>query len=161
MTTSRTTILSEIFEAERISDGTLGYFQERLLNEFHNVILEEFVRQENEKRITRATLARRIGRKPEQITRWLAVGGNWTVKTISDLVTAMHGQLRVQFVPLQAASTGAQEEGEDDIKDWLGTLGARHVGQSPILRLPDHRRGPSNQEPVIVPTVGGRGRAAA
>jgi hypothetical protein len=51
--------------------------------------LSEFARQEREDKITKAELARRIGRKPEQITRWLGSSGNWTLDTISDLLLGM------------------------------------------------------------------------
>jgi hypothetical protein len=44
----------------------LAYFRERLRNRLHQLVLREFVKQEDAG-LTRAELARRIGRKPEQV----------------------------------------------------------------------------------------------
>jgi DNA-binding phage protein len=97
MTISRTTIFSEILSAERISDGALVYLRQRLRNRLHNLVLEEFIKRENAGTLTKADLARRIGKRPEQITRWLGVSGNWTLDTISDLLAAMGGELEPAF----------------------------------------------------------------
>jgi DNA-binding phage protein len=133
MTTSQNSILSEVVQAERISEGTFAYFQERLQNELHNVILEEFSRLENTGEMTRAKLARRIGRAPEQVTRWLGVGGNWTVDTISRLVTAMRGQLRIEFLPLREASSVRPTEEDSAL---LGVIQGMTTGKQPAIEMP-------------------------
>lgn len=90
MTTSQeNSFLSEIQSGEPIPVAKLAYFRGRLSNRIHALVLEEFARLENEKKITRAELARRIARKPEQITRWLGTPGNWTFDTFSDLLLGM------------------------------------------------------------------------
>ena len=50
----------------------------------YEAVIKEFL----ESGVTKAELARRIGRKPEQITRWLGAPGNWTLDTVSDLLLA-------------------------------------------------------------------------
>lgn len=90
MTTSQpTSFLSEILSAAQIPIGKLAYFRARLSNRIHELVLAEFVRLEREGKINRAKLARRIGRKPEQVTRWLGASGNWTIETFSDLMLGM------------------------------------------------------------------------
>lgn len=81
--------LSEILEGEKIPLGKLAYFRERLRNQLYELVITEFLDQEKTKNLTRAELARRIGRRPEQITRWLGAPGNWTIDTVSDLMLAM------------------------------------------------------------------------
>jgi len=90
MTTSQaTSFLSEILNGEPIPIGKLAYFRARLSNRIHELVLAEFVRLERERKINKAELARRLGRKPEQVTRWLGAAGNWTIETLSDLMLGM------------------------------------------------------------------------
>lgn len=89
MTTSQTSFLSEILSGQPIPIGKLAYFRARLSNKIHELVLSEFMRLEQENKITKAELARRIGRKPEQVTRWLGAPGNWTSETFSDLLLGM------------------------------------------------------------------------
>lgn len=72
-----------------IPHGMLAYFRARLSNRIHELVLSEFAAREREDTLTRSDLARKIRRKPEQITRWLGSSGNWTLDTISDLLLAM------------------------------------------------------------------------
>jgi hypothetical protein len=89
MNTSPTTpFLSEILNGETIPLGKLAYFRQRLLNRFYDLILGEFLKQE-QSGLTKAEVARRIGRRPEQVTRWLGAPGNWTLETVSDLSLAI------------------------------------------------------------------------
>ena len=86
----QTPISSEVPDAGiEFSIGVLAYFRGRLSNRVHELVLSEFAAQEREGKINRAELARRIGRKPEQITRWLGTSGNWTLETLSDLLLGM------------------------------------------------------------------------
>lgn len=90
MTTSQpTSFLSEILSAGRIPVGKLAYFRARLSNRLHEIVLMVFAKLEQEGKINKAELARRIGRKPEQVTRWLGAPGNWTIETVSDLLLGM------------------------------------------------------------------------
>jgi hypothetical protein len=89
-TYQQTPISSEAKDAETaISHGMLAYFRGRLSNKIHELVLTEFAEQEKEGKTSRAELARRIRRKPEQITRWLGSPGNWTLDTFSDLLLGM------------------------------------------------------------------------
>lgn len=88
MTTSPTPLfISELESGEPLSEGTLAYFRERQRNRIHDLVLGEFLKSG----ISKAAFARRIGRKPEQITRWLAAPGNWELDTISDFLLAISG----------------------------------------------------------------------
>jgi hypothetical protein len=72
-------------EDEPIPRGMLGYFEARLSGLVHQAMLMLFARLERSKSFTRRDFARRIGRKPEQITRWFAYPGNLTLATVSDI----------------------------------------------------------------------------
>jgi hypothetical protein len=67
--------------------------------------LSEFARQESENETSRADLARRIGRKPEQITRWLGSPGNWTLDTVSDLLLGMGLELGLSIKSISGEQT--------------------------------------------------------
>jgi hypothetical protein len=91
MTTSpKTPFLSEVLDGEKkIPPGKLAYFRERFRDHLYEVVVTDFLKKEAAGNLTRAQLARRIGRRPEQITRWLAAPGNWTLETVSDLMLAI------------------------------------------------------------------------
>lgn len=86
-TSQATPFLSEVLEAEVIPEPYLAYFRARLSNRLHELVLSTFLKVE--KHLSRADLAKRVGRKPEQITRWFASPGNWTLDTVSDLLIGM------------------------------------------------------------------------
>lgn len=67
--------------------GTLGYFQARNRSRIYEAVLQEFLQSG----ITQAALARRLGKRPEQINRLLGAPGNWTLDTVSDLLFAISG----------------------------------------------------------------------
>src|SRR5690349_20959525 len=104
MTTSQTSFLSEVLRGEAIPSSKLAYFRGRLANRIHELVLQEFARQEAQGRISRAELARRIDRKPEQVTRWLGSPGNWTLETVSDLLLGMQAELSVGITSLSDVS---------------------------------------------------------
>lgn len=90
MTTSQpATFLSEVISGVPIPPEKLGYFRGRFSNRLHELLLDLFVELERAGKITRASLARRIGKAPEQITRWLGAPGNLTLDTVSDLFLGM------------------------------------------------------------------------
>jgi len=100
MTTSQTSTLSEKLMETPISVGTLAYFRERLRIGLHEMVFLEFRKQERDGRLTKAELARRLGKRPEQITRWLGAPGNWTLDTVSDLLLGMGSEPTFKVVPL-------------------------------------------------------------
>jgi len=85
MTTLQTALLSEPVKGERIPIGKRAYFRAQLSNRLHELVLDEFARLEQEKKMTRRELALRIDKDPSQITNYLSAPGNWTIDTISDL----------------------------------------------------------------------------
>ncbi|WP_416242631.1 hypothetical protein ACLSSQ_10435 [Azospira sp. APE16] len=95
MTTQTTISQPTLCSSNAISDtpplsvGVLAYFRGRLSNRIHELVLAEFLAQEREGKTTRSCLARRIRRKPEQVTRWFGSPGNWTLDTLSDLLIGM------------------------------------------------------------------------
>jgi hypothetical protein len=79
-------MLSELASGAHVPPEKLAYFQERTRNRLHAYILNKFIEKEIAGVLSRAELARRIGRKPEVISRMLGAPGNWTIGTISDLL---------------------------------------------------------------------------
>jgi len=78
------------------------------------LVVTEFLKQEQESGLTRAEVARRIGRKPEQITRWLGAPGNWTVETVSDLLLAISkAEPAIGLSPLEG-----RHERNFELPDW-------------------------------------------
>ncbi len=91
MNISRTPILNEVLDnLATIPEDTYDYFQERQKGRLYDKIIRGFWEKEKEG-FSRAQLARRMNKRPEQITRILAAPGNWTLDTISDLVLAIYG----------------------------------------------------------------------
>ena len=73
-----------------IPPEVLAYFRASLRDQFHDLVLQEFVSQKAlDPDLTQAIIARRVGKRPEQINRWLGSSGNWTVDTLSDLLLAI------------------------------------------------------------------------
>ena len=94
--------LSEVLSGDKIPLGTLSYFRERFRDRLYDIVMEEFFKQEEETGLKRAEIARRIGRRPEQITRWFGAPGNWTLETVSDLLLAIaKSEPDVHLRPLQ------------------------------------------------------------
>ena len=90
MNTSRKKpFLSEVLKGDKIPLGTLSYFRERFRDRLYDLVMEEFLKRGMESGLTRADVARRIGRRPEQVTRWFGAPGNWTLETVSDLLLAV------------------------------------------------------------------------
>jgi hypothetical protein len=80
----------------------LAYFRERFRDRLYELVVTEFMKKERSGELTRSELAKRIGRKPEQITRWLGAPGNWTIETVSDLLLAISkSELNFQLSPLE------------------------------------------------------------
>ncbi|WP_070152581.1 helix-turn-helix domain-containing protein [Sphingobium phenoxybenzoativorans] len=99
MTTSLTPLQQAISEPE-ISKFWLGYMQEEFRAEVRDKLLEVFSTAKFSDGFTKADLARKSGKKPEQITRWLSSTGNFEIDTISDLLLAMGHVPRLQVVPV-------------------------------------------------------------
>ena len=104
-TSQKNNFLSEVLNGDRIPLGTLSYFRERFRDRLYDLVLDEFFKQEEETGLTRADVARRIGRRPEQITRWFGAPGNWTLETVSDLLLAIaKSEPGMWLLPLEGRS---------------------------------------------------------
>jgi hypothetical protein len=93
-TTSRTRFLTEIAAGHLgppIPEAKREYFRARLRNTLFNFILRKFLEQEKSG-LTKATLARRIGSRPDVISRWLGAPGNLTLDTVSDLLLGISAE---------------------------------------------------------------------
>jgi hypothetical protein len=88
MNTSRTTPrLSKPIDSEPIPPGTLQYMRTRNRMRIFNLVHKELKRSG----ITRAQLAKRMGRGLDRISHLLGAPGNWTLDTASDLLFAISG----------------------------------------------------------------------
>jgi hypothetical protein len=88
MSTSQTQFMNEIkagHDGEPIPEAKRVYFQERFRNEVFEFLVNRFVEQQSFG-LTKAKLARRIGKTPDVINRWLGGPANLTSDTISDLL---------------------------------------------------------------------------
>ena len=73
-----------------LSEGTRAYFQDRLHTRLYDLVIKE-LESYKARGATQAQLAARIGKRADQISRWLSSPGNWTLDTISDLLLGMSG----------------------------------------------------------------------
>jgi hypothetical protein len=129
MTTSQTSFLSEILSDKPIPVEKLSYFRERFRNRLYNILVGKFLEKERNKQFTRADLARRIGKRPEQITRWLGSPGNWTLDTVSDLSLGMGLELEASLRSIVDHPARNYEAPE-----WM-TVPARDLKSSTGLRI--------------------------
>ena len=83
--------ISEGHDGPTIPESTRVYFHERCRNRFFDFLITRFLREE-EKGLTKAKLARRVGKSPEVIHRWLTAPSNLTLDSISDLLLGIAGE---------------------------------------------------------------------
>ena len=81
-----------------ISARKIAYNSRRLQNDIFNEIIKAFVEEVKSGRISRATLAKRIGKEPAQITRWFSGPANLTLNTISTILLGMDAELDAKVV---------------------------------------------------------------
>lgn len=94
MSTSQTQFLSEIqagHDGVPIPEAKRVYFQERLKNRFFEFLLNRFLEQQQHG-LTKAKLARRIGKTPDIVNRWLSAPSNLTLETASDLLLGIKAE---------------------------------------------------------------------
>ena len=72
-----------------VPSSALGYASSKLRMELYRLVLKAL----KEARISQATLARRVNKRPEQISRLLSGPGNWTIDTAAQLLFAIDGSL--------------------------------------------------------------------
>src|SRR3546814_1203005 len=100
--------LKEAFSHEGIqhTPAQLGYFNAHAQSKAHATVLDLFSRLADEEGLARAFLARRLGKKSGQITRWLGAPGNWTLETLTNLLLAMGHEPIFEARPLNDIPRG-------------------------------------------------------
>jgi hypothetical protein len=86
------TIQSELENLSTLSRGTRAYFQQRQRNRFHSLVVKKFKEAQTRNGLTKAELARRMGKAPEVVTRLIQSPGNWRLDTLSDALLAIAGE---------------------------------------------------------------------
>lgn len=90
VTTSAQTQLTLTSSPDKeLSSRQLAFFEGLAQNRAHEAVLQLIERLAREGRLSRASLAKKLGRSPSQITRWLGSPGNWTLQTLGILLGAM------------------------------------------------------------------------
>jgi hypothetical protein len=130
MTTSRaSSFLTEILSGQPIPVRKLAYFRAQLRYELHRLVLDEFLKQKDQQEITKADLARRLGRKPSWISRSLGAPGNWTIDTVSDLLLGMKAQPVFSVLPIKDRLA---EEHEESFGDSSNSVSAEALEEMPV-----------------------------
>jgi len=94
-------ILAEPAGEERLSARTLAYVSEAARDQLYDLVVQNCI----ETGVTKATLAKRLGKDPAQISRLLGAPGNWTIDTFAELLFAINGSMlqASSYLPLRAA----------------------------------------------------------
>jgi transcriptional regulator with XRE-family HTH domain len=106
-------------------DGMRLYQQERAIQELTDLVCELM----DEQHVTRADLARRLGKTPGYITQLLDGRANMTIRTIADVLHALNRALHFQDGPVRATVSPSPilsiSEGftwAEDRDDWVRGL---------------------------------------
>ena len=132
------TLLSDSFSPENgdkeIPSAVRAYFGQRLRGRIYQLVLESFLRAEK-RGLTKARLARRIGKTPDVVNRWLGSPSNLQIDTLSDLMLG----IAAEEVHLTSASPFGQSphnyshfavlSGEASASRGLDTSDARSPAQ--------------------------------
>lgn len=108
MTTSlASSILAEPKGDDAISHKSLAYASEAARTQLYDLVL----RVCDEAGVTNATLAKRLGKDPAQISRLLGASGNWTIDTAAQLLFGANGSLLEAscFLPLKQHPSNDRE----------------------------------------------------
>lgn len=89
---------------ETIPPYWLGYFRE----EHREALNEQLIELLRAAGLSQVTLAKKIGRRPEQVTRWINSPSNLEADTISDLALAFGYRPRVNWEPIAFKATQAK-----------------------------------------------------
>ena len=104
MTTFLTQAMSAI-SGTRIPKYWIAYFRENFKGEINDQILEVF----KSSGLTKADIARKLERRPEQVTRWLSAPCNLEADTISDLALSLGFMPRIRFEKIGSDQSNARE----------------------------------------------------
>lgn len=165
MTTSPAT---DPADRTRVPDKTLWFYQGRVEETIYDLIVGEFYRQEDAGLISKAVLAKRLGRRPEQISRWLAAPSNLTLDTISDLLVGLRVSpiLTIEGLPFVPSAQEAAPDSPHLIDDIAAVLaGSEHMSSDTQRRLNRTARTqpvrPEINESILVGLVSGQRQPAS
>jgi plasmid maintenance system antidote protein VapI len=111
-------------EAEVIPTFWLAYFREAFRETINDRLLDLIDSEE----ITRGAIARKIGRRPEQLTRWINSPANLEADTISDLALAFGCEPKITFEMVSFDSAEDEEPSEEigaqvlSLDEWRSAL---------------------------------------
>lgn len=105
MTMSQTQLMRALDESE-LGEFWIGYFRERFRGEINDQLLEAF----QASGLSKADLARKLGRRPEQITRWLAAPNNLEADTLADLALALGMVPKISFERVSVSPSEAPDK---------------------------------------------------
>jgi len=98
MPTSQMPKMSTSSTDQPIPLDEIAYHNRRLQNLVFDEVIRAFAVEKKEGRISRALLAKRIDKRPEQITRWLSSPSNSTLDTISTILIGMKAELEPRVI---------------------------------------------------------------
>lgn len=87
-----TLVSADLKAGGKISPKSLAYLAERARSNCYDYVMRRF----GGSKLSKAELARRIGKDPAQINRMLATSGNWTIGTMAELLAAISEE---EFIP--------------------------------------------------------------
>lgn len=108
-------------EDERIPLGMFGYFEARNKGAVYELVIKEFLRAG----ISKADLAKRLGKTDPQVNRLLAAPGNWTLNTLSNLLLAISGGQPLYAVDFPLRATPLNDRGQS----WFERTDEGALGQ--------------------------------
>jgi transcriptional regulator with XRE-family HTH domain len=122
-----------------------AYFEQRLRNRMLNFLLEKFVAAQKEG-LTKAELARRIGKTPDVINRWLGAPTNLTVDTICDLLLGIGGEEMIPISQSPLAQTGKNYSFYSELCEDASPSSSSHT----IIESAKDVRGATNKKRIDV-----------
>lgn len=94
MTTYQTPKKSESSTVEAIPEDEFAYYSRRLQNRVFGAMVNAFADEVRAGHISRAKLAKKINKSPEQITRWLSQPSNMKLDTISRIYCGLGAEMK-------------------------------------------------------------------
>jgi transcriptional regulator with XRE-family HTH domain len=77
---------------DTLSRPTRLYFQARTRNRLYDLVMRKFRERREAEGLTQTELARRMGKRPDVLSRLLSRPSNWTIDTLSDFLLAIAGE---------------------------------------------------------------------
>ena len=145
MPTSQTQKTPASSTNQPISTREITYYNRRLQNAVFNEIVRAFVEEVKAGRLSRATLAKRIGKEPAQITRWLSGPANLTLNTISIILLGMNAEMDAKVVFSRDISVPNYAHPlVDALESIMSPTVLQNIGQVIILGEVSHPETPSS-----------------